>query len=635
MKKIFSKLIVGVLALCVLFTGLVACGGTSWSGTDLTDGGKVLSQGGFVAETEKYLYFLNGIADSTADNSFGAPLKGALMAVDKSDLSKKPVVAVPKLFAATDYNGGIFISGGYVYYGTPNVEKDSSGAVANSEMTFMRTKLDGSGTTENFFTVGALSTEYRFIEKDGAVYLVYYDANETALIGYNTSDKTSTVIAKTDEEAEKYSLGSYKFMSGDDAEGVVIYTVTVYKYAYDADKAEDYNTNRKASYNQVYMYKAGDEVAEGAGIAGTLVLDGSCGTVDNIDDDYTYELTMVDAGYVFYKETEVTQSSDSTTYGATAAELVAGDKGTKIVNTDYVSSSNIIKALGEVYTLSDGKIYRSTMTKKDHAIKECVAVCDTIGTLLFVKDNYVYYYNSDNQLAKLELGNDKANEIRISEDTVATTWYDPQFVALGGTEYLFYCDNSSYGVSYVKYIDLSATVKDEDTDEDGKADLYYLDTEKIGFIGEMTASDKASVVTAKINAVTNGLSGGNLVFEEKEDGTLFVESFDEAEAAYNAASDEVKNLIEENTVDTLNDYKEAIRIANLYVKLKGIEKYDEDAGAEAAAEEFKTVYDSIKEDIEAFLDTEDVEKINGYIENNLKYYYQQAVKFFEAETDAE
>ena len=44
------------------------------------------------------------------------------------------------------------IEEGYVYYGTPSTEKNSSGAIAKEDITFMRTKLDGSGDTDVYFT---------------------------------------------------------------------------------------------------------------------------------------------------------------------------------------------------------------------------------------------------------------------------------------------------------------------------------------------------------------------------------------------------------------------------------------------------------------------------------------------------
>ena len=106
MKKLF-KLVVLALCCAAMFMA-VGCGGSEFKRTTLTDWGALKSDGGFVAETENYVYFINGQADYTADNSFGAPVKGSLMAIKKSDLTSgelgKVEIVVPKLFAATDYN---------------------------------------------------------------------------------------------------------------------------------------------------------------------------------------------------------------------------------------------------------------------------------------------------------------------------------------------------------------------------------------------------------------------------------------------------------------------------------------------------------------------------------------------------
>ena len=169
MRKILLKLLTGALIVCTFIAGLVACSSsTSWEKPTLTNWGPGSVYGGFVGETSNYVYFINGLSSNTEDNTFGAPVKGALMVQDKSDLSKAPQVVVPKLFVATDYNAGLYIFDGRVYYGTPSTDKTSSGSTANTEMTFMSTKLDGTDTV-SYFTISALSTEYRIIENDGMI----------------------------------------------------------------------------------------------------------------------------------------------------------------------------------------------------------------------------------------------------------------------------------------------------------------------------------------------------------------------------------------------------------------------------------------------------------------------------------
>ena len=102
MKKTLLKIFVAVLSFVLLVGTLVGCGGSSFS-TSMKDWGKTdgYENGGFVRETENYVYYINGIADTQVDNSFGEPIKGTLMALDKKDMSKTEIV-VPQMFTATD-----------------------------------------------------------------------------------------------------------------------------------------------------------------------------------------------------------------------------------------------------------------------------------------------------------------------------------------------------------------------------------------------------------------------------------------------------------------------------------------------------------------------------------------------------
>ena len=301
MKKIFVKLLCGLLCVSMLLSA-TACSSEKWGGSKMKDWGEVQSVGGFVAETENYIYYLNGVATSTADNTLGKPVKGALMAADKTDLTKTEI-AVPKLFAATDYSAGVYIFGDYVYYGSPSTDKTPEGTIAKSEMMFMRSKLDGTDT-KTLFSVKTLSVEYRMVEKDGAVYIVYYDSTNTELVSYNAKTGAKTVIAKTDVKTDGYeSLNAYTFLENEALDSaVVLYTVTVYSEKYDADKIEDSSIERTAhGYNKVYAYAAGDVKADGAEMVGTCVYNGE---IESSNEGNTYAITLATKDYVFYTKTD-------------------------------------------------------------------------------------------------------------------------------------------------------------------------------------------------------------------------------------------------------------------------------------------------------------------------------------------
>ena len=118
MKKTLLKIFVAMISLVVMVATLVGCGGsfsTTMKSYGNTDG---YENGGFVRETENYFYFINGQGRNTDDNSFGAPIKGSLIAVAKDGFGtddQKVEVVVPKLIVGSDYNAGIYIFDEYVY----------------------------------------------------------------------------------------------------------------------------------------------------------------------------------------------------------------------------------------------------------------------------------------------------------------------------------------------------------------------------------------------------------------------------------------------------------------------------------------------------------------------------------------
>jgi hypothetical protein len=438
MKKLLLKILSGALVLCMLVSGLTACSTASWGGTTMTNWGAVKSYGGFVAETDNYLYYINGVATATDDNTFGAPIKGSLMAADKADLTKTQIV-VPKLFAATEYDAGLFIDGGYVYYGTPSLDKAADGSVASSEMVFMKTSLDGK-ESEELVKVGALSTEYRIVKGDSKVYIVYYDATETALVSFDTTSKTKTIIAKTDAKTESdYSLAEYTFVTDAENDIAVLYTVTVYSEPYIASKIEEQGYARASeSYNNLFAYKAGDVVDSTTGLAGTLI-----GNAEG----FKYKVTYAD-GYVFYTETTTAATATVKTFGDTAKNLLANKKGVEIANASYVADTSVIVSLDEVYSVAEGKVYKSTLLGDDKTTKEVIASNSAISSVLKVTDNDVYFVTSENKIMKVAKGDADADLIQVSDDTVSVAWYAPEFITVNGKECLFYLDNSSLGASY-------------------------------------------------------------------------------------------------------------------------------------------------------------------------------------------
>lgn len=253
MKKFLTGIVLFVLAaaLCVC----AACAGKSWNESDVTlkDWGAVIENDGFIAETENYVYYINGVAENSSNNEFGTPVKGSLVAAKKADIENgsdkiERCIVVPKLFVAADFNMGVFIYGDYVYYMTPTTDKNSSGDISYNEMEFARTKLDGTDT-KTYIKIGAPGDQYRIVQKSGTVYLVINDTVNSRLVCYNTKSGALIEIAKTDaktnvktsaegEPVEYESLAAFTFAGKDSlSDGVVAFTNTVYLDEYDAAAA--------------------------------------------------------------------------------------------------------------------------------------------------------------------------------------------------------------------------------------------------------------------------------------------------------------------------------------------------------------------------------------------------------------
>ena len=632
MKKNLFKILCGALCACLIFSGLVACSSAKWGGTTLKDWGRTTDatyvRAGFVAETEKYLYYINGVATSTDNNTFGAPIKGALMAVDKTDLTSKTEVVVPKLFASKNYEQGLFINDKYVYYGTPSTDKTSDGSIANSEMTFMRSKLDG---TENvsFFTVDSLSAEYRFVESEGVVYILYVDTDAAAIKCYNTSTRENKEIAVTDAtvQVEEPVNGEHgesladKYFVGD----LIVYTVKVYDTKYNEQQIEDSESERSvADYNKVYVYGAGYQEP-------VCVLDGRVGVVN-------YKIDAIFDNYVLYTQTK---NSVSTTYFVSVDKLGEAREDGEKANTEY-TASDVVKIIDgtTVYVLKDSVVYADSIYKAE-SNKTIAAKSSNISTMLFVKDGQLYFVNANTQLAVIELNNQNANEIILTENTVVTTWYEPAIIQLEGKEYLFYADSSAYGLSYVKYVELNhSNVVAEDTDGDDEDDKWYIPEEKATLLGAVSNKDLGSIMTAKINALANELVSGKIAFDTYEDGEnkgeikltdgkLTWASVAEIREEYENLAPAVKSNVSDSAIETLEKYERAIVIANLYYRLNGIAEYA--LGDTTNEQALQQAYQEVKADIVKFEAADDFGTIKAYFDGkyNLLWNFQKAQELFE------
>ena len=563
MRKIITAIIVVTLSLLTVL-GMTACNGSSSHKVGLTKPGKIIeaSLGGFVAETENYVYFINGVGESTAKNDFGTPLKGALMVADKATLGGevKTEVVVPKLFVASDYKAGVYLFGegdnAAVYYATPSVEKDSNGKVANTHLTFMKTTLNGK-KTESFVTVEGIGTNYRMAEKDGVVYIVFYDSANSELKTYNTSKKELTTIAKIDNETREgvqlegsqdkvfLTLDSYRFLEvGCDA--MVVFTMKAYAEDYYEEKANanDSYQRAEAKFNVMYSYSVGDG-KDSNGVVGKMIANGA-------KENIKYAFTLVEDGYLFFTETSI--SNKVKNYASSLKDLT---KKTLIEKVDNVKELIVINdkeggaPLDEYFykftpegTDVEDVIYKSTLVGDAIKVRERVLANAKVSSLLYIDGDYMYYYTTGNKLARCNYKVADAQEELISQDVVASTWFNPEIVEANGKKYMLYADSSVEGSSYIKYVELTKGAVEKE-DDDGNE---YMTFEGQALIGVMTEADKANPVKQKIN----NLSATDFEYTVV-DGTVEFEGVKQAREAYEALSKESKKEISEDLITKLEN----------------------------------------------------------------------------------
>ena len=534
---------------------------------------------------------------------------------------------------ATDYNAGVYLFGEgeetYVYYATPSTKKDSSGNVANSTLTFMKTRLDGSGTQE-FFSIDGLGTNYRFAEKEGVVYVVYYDGEASALKVYNTSNKITEVIAKTDAETTTettldggskvyLSLDTYEFV--DNGYGVqVFFTMKAYAENYFPEKAEDKGEDyvrAEEKFNILYSYSVGDDKGENE-ICGKIV---KCGEVG----DVIYTPTLVEDGYFFYSEKDIVGKTK--TFALNLSDLEAQAK--EIKNVDYVVENVVIESLDEIYYLDGekGTVYKTTLLEDDASKREIVITGEIVSSLLYVYEGQLYYHASNSKIARYALSGD-AREEYVSGDVVSSTWYVPQIIEVGETPYMFYLDTSAQTNSYLQFVNLDGeVVLDEgESEEDETDDFYTLQGQKL--LGIMIAKDSCNKAINAIKAIpTTGIE------YEIEDNMVVFTAVAKARAEYDALSKESKEYVPEENLETLLRAEKAQVLANYYYKLNNYKNFAK--MTEAEKNEFKTAFEEAKAYRQSLINEKNSEytTLRDLLKDDIKMMYQEANKLIEADKE--
>ncbi len=553
LKKLMTVFTAGTLAVTAA-ASLAGCGG-KFKPLSGIPSGTATSNGGFVVEVQDYIYFINGVESYTADNTYGDPVKGALMRVKKSELSSgaSGEIVVPSLMAAGDYEAGIYIYGDRVYYATPNNIENTVGEIEQNYLDFKSAKLDGS-SVESYFNVSDNAANYRFVQVDGTVY-VLYTQSET-LHSYNTAKKQDTVLAKgvsdvifsenKEDPYAYYTMGvtmdadmpngshdrDYNQLFRVRADVTECPYAEIRDYAWNEDYLEENDEEPYLNFGTLLLDGIGSIYQENPTIfshdlAGSTPLSaaGFTYTVQSVTDDGIY-FTRADlattgsvgeAAWLYFLPADKLETGNSVTRNSDETlDIVAQPTDTEKANDEaiyYVEN-------GEHHYLytADSNIYRVDVNEAGEA--NVVRIAQGIGTatLVCIDDSdptyrYLYYTtsgNAGNYVFRVVYNGSEENYKTLNYDANkpyrptqvlriehARSWYDIE--VLDGR--LFFADAETIGSSsynYVAYVDLKNASgalmnNSELSDYNDRLDETLGDE---GYLAELTDEDRTALSTA-------------------------------------------------------------------------------------------------------------------------------------------
>lgn len=466
-----KKYLVIIALIIVLAFSLAACNNNTHKqdAVENTQSGQpIVNNGGVLVRQGSYIYYVNSYIGVDAENTFGSQKISCLMRANVAEdgtLSDK-IIMVPK-----NIYSGIYIYGDWIYYTTPNVDKDKKGEINDTYLDIYRTSTDRT-VTQRLYTINNRDADVFFSSSCVLVYsnntISKIDLNKKNLKKIQDDDNYVTVLDK---------VTAVTHLDVDNAFGATLLAV----------QSKDDKVSYR-NYNTLYAVGA----------------DGSAAVVIGAD---TYRTSaQIEAGdYSADAQTSVIDyvaEGDSLTlfYTSTVKNSVGADEVTlncyKFDDTSFSFDTDKEKVVKENYSgtaiealsYEDGAIVTSSALPyialvKNNTVSK-IATTD-IARALSVKcvyDGYVYYTDSSsaNVIYRFALTFEGETDNRVEEKvcdiSMETTLFPPE--ADGG--YLYYMDGTKYtdGANYLYRVKLD------------KAQITEL-------IGNMSAADAADVEKAE------------------------------------------------------------------------------------------------------------------------------------------
>lgn len=464
MKKKIIGVVSALVLVVVLAACLVACNPYKWDGIGGGDASaEVESNGGYVVKQGKYLYYINGYEGTGGSgNEWGTPVKQSIVRSEINadgtvNLATTKVV-VPKIIYNSSVKGGFAIFGEWIYYATPNNDRDKNGTASTTDTDFMRTKIDAS-VTQRLGKINVRNAEYLFTPTR----VLYYTSNTISYIDF-TGMKTNKNIDNADGAKE----------------GVLVENVSSVAWNMDCDTVFFTRTvtgeNSYKNYNELCSIKVNGSDGKVLATENTFVGEN---VEPKNDPQHVFKYTLRDL-YIesddvtlYYTKTYYLNSTDNTAglYCAKASNVKNTEKQLNTIGSSTLyplgyNDGALAYNSSSVYCWYNGNQGNS---------QNPVQVTDASKTIWKVDAEagvaYLTASSSAKELIKVSY-KESGNMTVVMSEGIKVDWLKLDFI--GDDLYFFATDDSNL----MHTINVKTFDKDAEDEEGNKAESTYIGFEK-------------------------------------------------------------------------------------------------------------------------------------------------------------
>lgn len=372
MKKFFVSLVMVVCACTMLLCG---CGSKAGLSDNPATDANIVGNGGYSVVKGDYLYYVNGylsdykteLSDYKKDNVYGKVVYGAIYRTkivngkvekDSQGFLTSTERVVPKVVGFE--NGGFYIVGDYIYYGTPYMQKNANGVLQNDRVSINRIKIDGTGNKEMYVTTADVTDiDWKVYNYNNNAYVVVAEDKNIVSVRF---DGKKIVEKKVVEEAGSFALNDNLTPSNE----FVYYTRSA------KDDEKNYTTSGNLFCKASFVN--GEE------------------TVYEMDKVSTFDIKGYVNDRIYY--TQAIGNSYTSLYALNANVGLKNQDPIKLSDNEYSSYYFVDGVNYTVLALDSDKNLVRLYNQNGEVKRDDIA--SSISTVVGVSDNYLYYIDSSN-----------------------------------------------------------------------------------------------------------------------------------------------------------------------------------------------------------------------------------------------